>query len=105
MRKTLAMALSAAVLFAPATAQSAQDDKKWDVNNPPAKTRNIPINVDEGSWMNVDVSADGQTIAFDLLGDIYTMPITGGTPKNIASGLAYEQQPRFSRWHKNRLYL
>ena len=28
--------------------------------------------------MNVDVSPDGRTIAFDLLGDIYTMPIAGG---------------------------
>ena len=46
--------------------------------------------------MNVDVSPDGRTIAFDLLGDIYTMPIAGGTPTRITSGLAYDQQPRFS---------
>ena len=59
-------------------------------------TRQVPIDVDEGSWMNVDVSPDGRTIAFDLLGDIYTMPIAGGTPTRIAEGLAYEQQPRFS---------
>ncbi|WP_294105371.1 amidohydrolase family protein [Sphingomonas sp.] len=59
-------------------------------------TRQVPIDVTEGSWMNVDVSPDGKTIAFDLLGDVYTMPITGGTPRRIAEGLAYEQQPRFS---------
>ena len=46
--------------------------------------------------MSLDVSPDGQTIAFDLLGDIYTMPITGGTAKNISSGLPWEYQPRFS---------
>src|SRR3978361_683341 len=46
--------------------------------------------------MNVVGSPDGRTIAFDLLGDIYTMPIAGGTPMRIAEGLAYEQQPRFS---------
>ncbi len=71
--------------------------EKWDVNAPPGMTtRKVPIAVDEGSWMNVDVAPDGRTIAFDLLGDIYTMPIEGGTPTRIADGLAYEHQPRFS---------
>ncbi|HMJ94179.1 MAG TPA: amidohydrolase family protein [Allosphingosinicella sp.] len=70
---------------------------KWDVNAPPGMaTRQIRIDTAEGSWMNVDVSPDGRTIAFDLLGDIYTMPIAGGTPRRIAEGLAYDQQPRFS---------
>lgn len=70
---------------------------KWDVNAPPGlKTRQIRIAVDNGTWMNVDVARDGATIAFDLLGDIYTMPIAGGVPRRIAEGLAYEAQPRFS---------
>jgi tricorn protease-like protein len=58
--------------------------------------RKVPIDTDEGTWMNVDVSPDGSRIAFDMLGDIYVMPITGGTPTRIAEGLAYEQQPRWS---------
>ncbi|PZN96953.1 MAG: amidohydrolase [Alphaproteobacteria bacterium] len=70
---------------------------KWDVNAPPGMaTRQVRIAVDNGTWMNIDVSRDGRSIAFDLLGDIYTMPITGGTPTRIAEGLAYEHQPRFS---------
>lgn len=84
---------------AAARAPSAQPAKpdKWNVNAPPGMTlRQVPINVDEGTWMNVDVSRDGRLIAFDLLGDIYTMPIAGGTPTRIAEGLAFEQQPRFS---------
>lgn len=68
----------------------------WDVSNPPMDTREIEFNVTEGTWMSVDVSPDGQTIAFDLMGDIYTMPISGGEATNIASGLAWEIQPRFS---------
>lgn len=74
------------------------DDKaKWDVAAPPGmKTHPIRIDVAEGSWMNVDVSPDGKMVAFDLLGDIYTMPILGGTPTAIAQGLPYETQPRFS---------
>ncbi|MGJ8564772.1 MAG: amidohydrolase family protein [Alphaproteobacteria bacterium] len=70
--------------------------EKWDVNNPPGVKKEISIDVTEGTWMSLDVSPDGQTIAFDLLGDIYTMPVTGGTAKNISSGLAWEYQPRFS---------
>ena len=69
----------------------------WDVNNPPGfQITQVPINVDEGSWIDLDVSPDGRTIAFALLGDIYTMPISGGTPVRIAEGLAWEVQPRFS---------
>jgi Tol biopolymer transport system component len=78
-------------------AEGAKDEKpKWDVAAPPLPTRTVNINVDEGTWMDVDVSPDGRTIAFDLLGDIYTMPIAGGTATRIAEGLPYEMQPRFS---------
>ena len=69
---------------------------KWDVNNPPLPRRAVTVDTDEGTWINLDVSPDGRTIVFDLLGDIYTMPIAGGTPTRIAEGLAWEQLPRFS---------
>ncbi|MGB3797192.1 MAG: amidohydrolase, partial [Alteraurantiacibacter sp.] len=79
---------------APATVE---EDADWDINNPPGiEITEVPINVNEGTWMDVDVSPDGRTIAFSLLGDIYTMPIAGGTPTRIAQGLAWEVQPRFS---------
>ena len=83
----------------PATAAAASPAKKpkWDVSAPRGLTlREVRIDTDEGSWMNVDVSPDGRTLAFDLLGDIYTMPIAGGTPTRVAAGLAFEHQPRFS---------
>lgn len=93
----LALALSLAALPAAAMAQDAKEAPKWDVSAPPGmKVREVPIQVEEGTWMNLDVSPDGQTVAFDLLGDIYTMPISGGTPTRISEGLPYETQPRFS---------
>ena len=46
--------------------------------------------------MSIDVSPDGQSLAFDLLGDIYTIPITGGKATPITSGMAYETHPRYS---------
>lgn len=73
------------------------DAPAWDVNAPPGqRMRDIRIDTSEGTWMNLDVSPDGRTIAFDLLGDIYVMPISGGTPRRLTSGLAFDMQPRFS---------
>ncbi len=58
--------------------------------------RKIEFSTNEGSWMSVDIHPDGNTMAFDLMGDIYTMPITGGTATQVTKGLAYETHPRFS---------
>ena len=74
----------------------AQEKKKWDVNNPKGPYKEFSFTVDEGTWMNLDVAPDGKTIVFDLLGDIYVMPIEGGKATCIRSGLAMEVQPRFS---------
>ncbi len=77
--------------------QEGADADSWDISAPPGFTfSDVPIDVSEGSWIDLDVSPDGRTIAFALLGDIYTMPMTGGKPTRIAKGLAWEVQPRFS---------
>ncbi|THG38487.1 amidohydrolase family protein [Sphingomonas olei] len=98
MKFTAASLVSLVALVAhSASAQAPAAKPKWDVNAPAGATiREVPIRTSEGSWMDVDVSPDGRTLAFSLLGDIYTMPIAGGTPTRIADGLAYEVQPRFS---------
>ncbi len=99
MNYQVAAILAAVLGVTQVQAQAAAPPKpaKWDVNAPPGLTvRQAPISVDEGTWMDVDVSPDGRTLVFDLLGDIYTMPIFGGTPTRIAEGLAWEVQPRVS---------
>ncbi|PHS20652.1 MAG: amidohydrolase [Kangiella sp.] len=68
----------------------------WDVNNPPGEAYLANIDVTQGTWMNVTLSPDGKTIAFDLLGDIYTLPIKGGEAKAITHSIAWEMQPQFS---------
>lgn len=69
---------------------------KWDVQNPPGASHDATIDVTEGTWMSLDVSPDGREIVFDLLGDIYVMPIAGGEARAIASGVAWDMQPKFS---------
>jgi len=58
--------------------------------------RQIKFNAKEGTWMSVDVSPDGSSVAFDLMGDIYTVPITGGKATPVTTGMAYETHPRYS---------
>ena len=50
---------------------------KWDVTDDLGPTTHLAFDTSEGTWMNVDVSPDGRRIVFDLLGDLYTMPIGG----------------------------
>ena len=50
----------------------------------------------EGTWISLDVSPDGETIVFDLLGDLYTISADGGTATRLTTGLAHDMQPRFS---------
>lgn len=72
---------------------SAQD---WDVTQPAEPSKEVTLSVEEGTWMNLDVSPDGEQIVFDLLGDIFMMPIDGGEAKPLRTGHAFEVQPRFS---------
>jgi len=69
---------------------------KWSVNAPQGKFTTANIDVRSGTWMNVDLSPDGKTIVFDLLGDIYTMPASGGKAKALMTDIAWQMQPRFS---------
>lgn len=92
MKKLLIFALS----FIVSSSLSAQDKDEWNVNNPPGPSETVSFTTTEGTWMNLDVSPDGKQIVFDMLGDIYIMPISGGKAKALRQGHAYEIQPRFS---------
>jgi len=61
-----------------------------------APSRIIAFDTTEGTRMNVDVSSDGETVVFDLLGDIYALPIAGGDAVPLTAGKAWDQAPRFS---------
>ncbi len=63
---------------------------------PLEEDRNFTLNTDEGSWISLDVSPDGDWIVFDLLGDLYLLPFNGGMAQQITSGMEFDSQPRFS---------
>lgn len=74
----------------------ADDEAEWDVNDPPGDEFEFELDVTEGTWMNVDVSPDGERIVFDLLGDLYLLPIGGGDAEALTNGMAWDMMPRFS---------
>ncbi len=90
------------VLFLPAHAladakEEKKDDKpKWDVSKPPGKWNPVEIDTTETTWSNVDVSPDGKTVVFDMLGDLYAVPMEGGEAKALTEGIPWDTEPRFS---------
>ncbi len=77
-------------------AKEGKDKDAWKVDAPGFPATQVSIDVTEGTWMNVDVSPNGKELVFDLLGDIYVLPIEGGEAKAVTSGVAWDMQPRFS---------
>jgi Tol biopolymer transport system component len=91
----LAAALSSALAASPTSAQEAQE---WDVTMARGQTREIDFTIDEGTWLSVDPSPDGQWIVFDLLGHVYRLPFDGGDAESLTqeSGVAVNYHPRYS---------
>src|SRR4051794_32997516 len=58
--------------------------------------RTIEFSTDEATWMNIDVSRDGKTLLVDVLGDLYTLAVTGGEMKPLTTGMAWDYQAKYS---------
>lgn len=98
---TLALLISATVLGAQDTTRTggnrtrtAKDPMQEGLPLKPERTLEFSTRV--GHWMSVDVSPDGQQLVFDHLGDLYTLPISGGRATPLTRGMAFDAQPRFS---------
>src|SRR6266571_8741291 len=87
------------------------DSTKRDTTNvkldslPLKMTRTVSFETSEATWMSLDVSPDGKTIVFELLGDLYTLPIGGGTATRLTSGPSFDSQPRYSPDGKHIVFL
>jgi Tol biopolymer transport system component len=88
------MAVAAAAALARAAA--AIGDGPWVVADTGQPFRDVAFTVTEGTWMSVDVSPDGTTLVFDLLGDIYALPAAGGEARLVHGGPAMQRTPRFN---------
>ena len=97
------------LITTPLLAQETDEDttkiEKKSMDLPMDPERLLGFTTTEATWMSVDVSPDGQTIAFDLLGDIYTIPITGGKATLVTDGMAFDSHPKFSPDGEHILYI
>jgi dipeptidyl aminopeptidase/acylaminoacyl peptidase len=73
-----------------------KEKEKKEEGLPLKPMRTIEFTTQEGTWLSLDVSPDGQTVVFELLGDLYTLPLAGGEATRVTSGMAFDSQPRFS---------
>jgi Tol biopolymer transport system component len=94
--KTLLLSVLFAGMLAMPVAMRAADDAKKDQPLPLKPARNVEFTTDQGSWLSLDVSPDGKTILFELVGDLYTVPFTGGEARKLTTGMAFNSQPRYS---------
>ncbi len=92
----LTFSFSLSAQDAPAKKDTTKSDKKKNKNLPLEAGRTFEFDLTEGSWIALDVSPDGKTIVFDFLGDLYTLPISGGTATQLTEGMQFDSQPRFS---------
>ena len=77
-------------------AEADSTDEESNNELPLEPGREFSFDLNEGSWIALDVSPDGQTIVFDFLGDLYTIPMNGGEATQITSGMQFDSQPRYS---------
>ncbi|KOF03193.1 amidohydrolase [Roseivirga seohaensis subsp. aquiponti] len=80
----------------PVKSDTSKTNKKKKKDLPLEPGRTFDFDLTEGSWISLDVSPDGKTIVFDFLGDLYTIPISGGNATQITKGMQFDSQPRFS---------
>ncbi|MFQ5694370.1 MAG: TolB family protein, partial [Terriglobia bacterium] len=99
---TLALTVSGGVVQEKGDKKEDAKDKKEEKKDkkkeglPLEPTRTIEFTTDEATWLSLDVSPDGRTLVFELLGDLYTLPLEGGQATRISDDMAFDSQPRFS---------
>lgn len=96
MRRTLPNTSKAVrrVLLAATMLASANVCAAHGLSLKPART--LDLTLSEATWMQPDVSPDGKTIIFNLLGDIYAIDAKGGDARPVLTGQAFETAPVFS---------
>lgn len=85
-----------AVLSAAAVAVLTALSPRFTRAQPAPDTRQVKFTTSEGTWVSLDVSPDGRALVFELLGDVYVLPVAGGGARPLLTGRAFQSQPRYS---------
>lgn len=101
----LSLGLLAALVFAPAAQATSVDANRSGSVASAEVDREVAFTTSEGTWLSLDVAPDGQSIVFDLLGDLYRLPVGGGVAESLTSGSAWDTQPSISPDGRSILYI
>lgn len=93
---TLSVGLMASPMYQDEASDSTEATQSTYKDLPLKAERTLSFNTKEGTWISVDINPDGNTLVFDLLGDLYTMPANGGKATRLTDGMAYDTHPRYS---------
>lgn len=100
-----ARALCCLIAAGSAAGSLAASEAGWDIANTGQPARDVAFTTTQGTWMSLDVSPDGRSIVFDLLGDIYTIDANGGEARVVHGGPAMQRTPSFSADGRKLLYV
>ena len=79
--------------------------KKATKELPLEPERTVEFSTNQGTWISLDVHPNGNELVFDLMGDIYSLPIAGGKATRLTEGLAYDVHPKYSPDGKSLVYI
>ncbi|KAI6036984.1 hypothetical protein BKA83DRAFT_4170407 [Pisolithus microcarpus] len=79
----------------------------WDISTDFPYPRTLKYDVEEGTWLRLDVHPVSGDIVFDMAGDLYCLPASSYTHENLAlgitthaipilTGVPHDSDPRFS---------
>jgi Tol biopolymer transport system component/imidazolonepropionase-like amidohydrolase len=92
----LVCSASSSAAYDPAKQSDTPERVKSAVSLPLKPERTVEFTTTEGTWISLDVSPDGNTILFELLGELYVIPMAGGEAKPITFGMQFDSEPRYS---------
>lgn len=95
-RRTLLASALGLLISGTAQAASDSDQPAWDVTDPPFDLNEVTISTNQTTWSSLSVSPDGKYMVFDMLGDIYQVPLTGGKAKALTADFAWNIEPAIS---------
>ncbi len=97
--RTLAFLLTFMMLtngYADNHKQAEEEEPSWDVSQPRGELATVSLDTRQSTWSNLSLSPDGEQILFDMLGDIYLLPIAGGDAQPLVQGFDWNMQPQYS---------
>ncbi|WP_372903376.1 TolB family protein, partial [Rhodohalobacter sp.] len=58
--------------------------------------RSVHLQVNEGTWMSLDIHPSGEKMVFEFMGNLFELPIDGGEAVQLTHGMAFDAQPSYN---------